>query len=183
MLDIGVEQGITDHLERYRVDVGAGCVVQRQRGIDAELLGRDVTAGNTVPGHRGHRAVPLPAVSGAGSRRRKCPRSAVSDAARGTAIVVCGSSTRAGPVISPPSETVVATRFPASGQNTGTVRVGEPAAAAGPVPGADAAVPVIARVAAGTRARTRSAKISAAWKADAAEGPYRRPYSCVNCAA
>src|ERR1700688_875461 len=103
MLDIRVKQGITDYLERDRVDVGAGCVVQRQPGIDAELFGRDVAAGNTVPGHRGHCAVPLPAVSGAGSRRRKCPRSAVSDAAGGTAIVVCGSSTRAGPVISPPS--------------------------------------------------------------------------------
>ena len=71
--------------------------------------------------------------------------------------------------------------LPGVGPEHGTVWVVEPTAV--PVPGVGAAVPVIARVAAGTRARTRSAKISAPWKADAAEGPYRRAYSCVNCAA
>ena len=68
---------------------------------------------------------------------------------------------------------VVAIRLPASGQNTGTVRVAGPAA----VPGAGAAVPAPARAPVGTRARTRSAKISAAWNADAADAPYRRAYS------
>ena len=43
-------------------------------------------------------------------------------------------------------------------------------------------MPAIPGTATATRARTRSAKISAAWNADAADAPYRRAYSWVNCA-
>jgi hypothetical protein len=93
----------------------------------------------------------------------------VSEAPRGTAIVVWDSSTRAGPEISAPSAsrspsyTAVPRRCPASGQNTCAVWPG--------VPGPDGVAAVTAPSAAGTRARTRSAKTSAAWNAEAADGP------------
>src|SRR5271170_6116195 len=176
VLDVGVQQAVPDHLERHRVDVGRARLVPGQARVDGEWFGRDVAARYSVPGHRGgrgHRAAPVTVVSSAGSRRRKCPWSAVRVAARGTAIVVWDNSTRAGPVISspwlsrPPSCTAVASRVPASGQYTSAVRLAWSARPAG-----DAAPSSPAqRAAAGTRARARSVKISAAWNADAADSP------------
>src|SRR4029077_16030195 len=97
--------------------------------IDGERFGRDVAARHAVPGHCGHQDASFPVGPPAGSRRRKCPWSAVRVAARGTATVVWESSTTAGPVIvSPwlsraPSCTAVDTRIPASGQYTSAVRL------------------------------------------------------------